>query len=348
MKRQLQSFQNDGGDVDQSAKLQKQLLAIGLDQLYVAFYPTSIKYMPLYQSGSSNRVVDDEKAQRRRKDIWNKIKDGLLKQIQTSDGSNNIDEDLVNAKKWINWDVAKTALMSLPEDVYPNCPGSFSVVPSSKTSICTKGDKKESTAGAPDNRFALIKELDCLFKESTTGDDYKTKLKTSDDDNDDSSVSSNSSDSSEDDADPLAGQKPETIAKASDDNLKTPLSPSYDSSSSSSASSSCSEDCSSDESDAEDVPPKNQTKVQAQANDESESEEDGDDDFFAAENASAGDVFVQLQKNQMKKKRQFDESDTFLLGQQRKADKSRGFATQKQSKRDFRAYQQHQRRQKFG
>jgi len=33
VKRQLQQLQNDGGDVDQAAQLQKQLLFIGLDQL---------------------------------------------------------------------------------------------------------------------------------------------------------------------------------------------------------------------------------------------------------------------------------------------------------------------------
>lgn len=346
VKRQLGQLLNDGGDADRAAQLQKQLLCIGLDQLYVAFFPTSMKYMTLFQNGSSDRVVDDEKAQRRRKDVWNKIKEGLLKQLQsTDDSTNNDDEDLVNAKKWINWEAAKKALLTLPEEIYPNCPGSISVAQASKST--TKKDvKKEAAARGPDNRFALTKELDGLFKESTTGDDYQTRLKSAKAESDDSSVSSDSSDSSEDDADPLAGQKSEALTKPSDNKSTRPPSPS-----SSSSSSSSSDDSSDEESDANNGPPQSETKVQVhtQPDVESESDEDDDeDDFFAAGNASAGDVFAQLQKEQMKKKRQFDEGDTFLLSQQRKADKSKGFATQKQSKKDFHAYQQRQRRQKFG
>ena len=349
VKRQLGQLLNDGGDTDQAAQLQKQLLSIGLDQLYVAFFPTSMKYMTLFQNGSSDRVVDDEKAQRRRKDVWNKIKEGLLKQLRSADGSNNNndDEDLVNAKKWINWEAAKKALLTLPEEIYPNCPGSINVAQASK-STTKKDGKKEAAARGPDNRFALTKELDGLFKESTTGDDYQTKLKAAKDDSDDSSVSSDSSDSSEDDADPLAGQKIEVTNQSENKSKRSPSPPS----SSSSSSSSSSDDSSSDEeSDANNIPAQNETKVQAQAQPDVESESEDDeeeDDFFAAGNASAGDVFAQLQKEQMKKKRQFDEGDTFLLSQQRKADKSKGFATQKQSKKDFHAYQQRQRRQKFG
>lgn len=348
VKRQLGQLLNDGGDTDQAAQLQNQLLSIGLDQLYVAFFPTSMKYMTLFQNGSSDRVIDDENAQRRRKDVWDKIKEGLLKQLQSTDGSTNTDdEDLVNAKKWINWDAAKKALMTLPEEIYPNCPGSVSVSQASKP-VSKKDGKKEAAAKGPDNRFALTKELDGLFKESTTGDDYQTKLKVAKDESDDSSVSSDSSDSSEDDADPLANQQSDMLPKSSDAKPERPPSPSSVSSSSSSSSSS--DDSSSDEeSEADNGPPATTTKAQVQPVDESESEDDDDeDDFFASGDASAGDVFAQLQKEQMKKKRQFDEGDTFLLGQQRKADKSRGFATQKQSKKDFKAYQQRQRRQKFG
>jgi len=346
VKRQLGQLLNDGGDKDQAAQLQKQLLSIGLDQLYVAFFPTSMKYMTLFQNGSNDRIVDDEKAQRRRKDVWNKIKEGLLKQLQSADGSiNKDDDDFVNAKKWINWEAAKKALLTLPEEVYPNCPGSISVAQASK-SISKKDDKKEAAVRGPDNRFALTKELDGLFKESTTGEDYQTKLKATKDESDDSSVSSDSSDSSEDDADPLAAQTSEALTKPSDDKPKRPPSPS----SSSSSSSTSSDDSSDEESDADNAPTQSETKVQvhAQPDNESESEDDDEDDFFAAGNSSAGDVFAQLQQEQMNKKRQFDEGDTFLLSQQRKADKSRGFATQKQSKKDFHAYQQRQRRQKFG
>ena len=100
-----------------------------------------------------------------------------------------------------------------------------------------------------------------------------------------------------------------------------------------------------------DDPPKTESNIQSQGKEgESESEEDDTDDFFAAENVSAGDVFAQLQKDQTTKKqlRQFGEDDQYIPGQKRKADKSKGFLTQKQSKREFRAYQQRQRRQKLG
>ena len=117
-----------------------------------------------------------------------------------------------------------------------------------------------------------------------------------------------------------------------------------------SSSSSSSEEDDSD-SDIDDVHPDSKPKVQTQhVESEAESEEDEADDFFAAGTVSAGDVFAQLQTDQMKKKNstQFGEDDQYMPGEKRKADKSKGFSTQRQSKRDFRAYQQRERRQKFG
>jgi hypothetical protein len=100
-KRQLQQLSGKNDDeksAEKISQLQNQLLSISMDQLYVAFYPTSMKYMTLFKSGSTDRFVGDEKVQRRRKDVWNKIREQLLKEIQKTDSNSN-SETFIDAKK---------------------------------------------------------------------------------------------------------------------------------------------------------------------------------------------------------------------------------------------------------
>eukprot|EP00581_Thalassiosira_minuscula_P000439 CAMPEP_0183743876 /NCGR_PEP_ID=MMETSP0737-20130205/65441_1 /TAXON_ID=385413 /ORGANISM="Thalassiosira miniscula, Strain CCMP1093" /LENGTH=376 /DNA_ID=CAMNT_0025979505 /DNA_START=98 /DNA_END=1225 /DNA_ORIENTATION=- len=68
-------------------ELQKQLQSIAMDQLYIAFYPTNIKYMALFQTNNPSgkkyeRIVDDERGAQRRKHVWRTIREGLLKELQ--------------------------------------------------------------------------------------------------------------------------------------------------------------------------------------------------------------------------------------------------------------------------
>ena len=51
-----------------------------MDQLYIAFFPTNMKYMALFTNGM-NRVVDDERGQKRRKAAWNVIREGLMAEL---------------------------------------------------------------------------------------------------------------------------------------------------------------------------------------------------------------------------------------------------------------------------
>lgn len=60
----------------QISHLQLQLQSIAMDQLYIAFFPTNMKYMALFTHGM-NRVVDDERGQKRRKAAWDVIREGL-------------------------------------------------------------------------------------------------------------------------------------------------------------------------------------------------------------------------------------------------------------------------------
>ena len=84
--------------------------------------------------------------------------------------------------------------------------------------------------------------------------------------------------------------------------------------------------------------------------DEDDNKTDDVDDFFAADNkVSAEDIFTKVQNEKKKgRKQHFDDDDMPYNNKHSKPDKSRGFKTQNQSKREYRNYQSRQKRQKFG
>ena len=87
--------------------------------------------------------------------------------------------------------------------------------------------------------------------------------------------------------------------------------------------------------------------------DEDDNKTDDVDDFFAADNkVSAEDIFTKVQNEKKKGRKQHfvddDDDDMPYNNKHSKPDKSRGFKTQNQSKREYRNYQSRQKRQKFG
>lgn len=364
-----------------------------------------MKYMSLFTNGNS-RVVDDERGQKRRKGVWNRIREGLLEELKKEGGRENENEDggsdsssssscpssdsededndvtyggkkklqLSNAKNWVNLDAAKKALLSMPMDTYPNAPSLMQPTTVttnqrsggnvSKRSAKVKdeqkaaeksGDKVE-TAVTSDNRFVLSKDQDELFKESTTGDDYQKELQK------DGSSSSSSSDSdynldassSDDDADPLKNVKAKSAAKGGEEKTnKEKAKNAAASSSSSSPSSSSSSSSDSDSDDDEPVNAKagnnlNNTKrvAEEEENRNNDDDDDEEDDFFTTEKVSTEDAFAQAQKEQQKNRHRHNNEDYMHF--QKKSDKSKGFASQNQSKREFRNFQHRQKRSKFG
>lgn len=407
-------------DEEEISRLQSQLQSVAMDQLYVAFYPTDTKYMALFANGNE-RVVDDERGQRRRRGVWTKIREGLLAELKEqkkgekeeggnesddsssvpSDSSDSEGEDpakkkkqvrLSDAKGWVNLDAAKRALLSMPDDTYPNGPSSMDRVPaavtvagSKRADESTASAKKEGESGeartsrkekkaaaaanasgaaskatAADSRFALSKDLDGMFGESTTGDDYHKELEKKDGGGEGSESSSDDdsdSTSGEDDADPLKGfgGKKEVVApNASKDTAKKGDKSSSSSSSSSSEDSSSDSDSSDSESDAEPKPNSNQKRrPEPEPAEDGDSDEEEEDDFFASSDTkvSAKDIFARVQnerkENRSRGGRGGGEEDA-SFGQRRKPDKSRGFKSQNQSRREYRAFQHRQKRQKFG
>mmetsp|Transcript_31366 Transcript_31366/g.75806 ORF Transcript_31366/g.75806 Transcript_31366/m.75806 type:complete len:554 (-) Transcript_31366:124-1785(-) len=123
VKRQLQHLQKQqqSSDIENEiAMLQKQVQSIAMDQLYIAFYPTNMKYMALFTNGTE-RIQYDERGEKRRMGVWMKIRQELLlEEGGDGDGGSDTKMRLNNAKKWANLDVAKKALLSMPEGTYPN------------------------------------------------------------------------------------------------------------------------------------------------------------------------------------------------------------------------------------
>ena len=424
---QLESSQSTSSNEQQIAELQKQLQSIAIDQLYISFYPTNLKYIALFTGNNGyERVIDiDNKSKLKRKSVWDCIRKSLVDELnqkkkieiegvgkeegEESDGdsssvpssdSDDSDSDeeekttnnnkkkiqLSNIKSWVNIEAAKQALLNMPEDTYPNATASSSIVGTGQTIPSnTKKNKnvKNEKNKAPidksvekkkDDRFAMSKELDGLFTESTTGEDYQKELikskneekagdSSSSSESSDSSDSSDSSSEEEDDADPLKGleSKKKEVMPAS--SIQQKSAKENDNSSSSSSSSSSSEDSSdssssSDSSDSDDEKPtallSKPNNVPEEDDDESSAAaEEGDDDFFTSNTKiSTEDIFTQVQndKNNKKKNRhsQFDEDDMPFNSNNRVKDKSRGFKSQNQSKREYRAFQSRQKRQKFG
>jgi hypothetical protein len=416
----------------QISNLEKQLQSIAMDQLYIAFYPTDLKYMALFTNGM-NRVVDDERGRARRQKVWNTIREGLLEEIKTtttittdknneddagndsgndsssvpsSDSDDSDVEDvkpvkqqkkqkkkplLIQTKKWINLDDAKRVLLSMLVDTYPNST-SYSTtdtapavttmtknimsnaVTDGKEDATTSSNKQQSTVVTTaatavtktisDSRFALSNDLNKLFPESTTGDDYhalgskKEEMDSIDNSNDNRSDRSDSS-SDEDDADPLLDFN---NAKSSVRNVAPP-----------SSSSSSSSDDSSDDSDSSDnsldsdsnaVPSsssfpskKNMTSNNADVINKrhtdkcKEVDEKVDDDFFATATTtttSTEDIFSQVQNQGSRSGKTYENNvNTNKGGGGGKGDKSRGFKTQKQSKKGYASFQNRNKRQKF-
>lgn len=376
------STDNDEARQEKIAKLQAQLNATAMDQLYIAFYPADVKYMSLFTNGMQ-RAVDDERGQKRRKNIWNRIREGLLNDRKNENVDGIADEEdgakkkvqLDNAKNWINLDAAKKALLSMPEDTYPNAPSLLPIVSHQRQQSMGKQAKRESTEGksaakatASDDRFVFSKELDGLFHESTTGDDYEKEVEVQDairngiddDDSKDSDVSSDSDESdssSEDDADPLKGYAESKVSSSdrkgpsSDDEDKVEISTNKKAADEEvSSSSSSSDDSDSSDSDSEAAPSNTKgnadttSSIQKREDDEEEDDDDDQDDFFTTEKVSTEEVFAQAQKQQHKE-RAADDNYTY---QKKRSDKSKGFATQNQTKREFRNFQHRKKRSKFG
>jgi len=402
IKRQLHNFQQQSSNNDQQNKtqsqsaqlqisrLKQQLRSVAMDQLYIAFYPTNRKYIALFASGT-NRVADDERGRTRRRGAWDEIRRGLLQESQKSGGGVENNDDRAkegtrsgNSKKWVfDLDAAKQALLSMPAGEYPNEDHSDAATASEPGKIGLKkneatkkrrgksaipinavAENSAAATTASDDRFALSKELNGLFHESTTGHDYQKELKSKESDGrdddqstDSSSSESHSSSSEKDDADPLNGfgGKKKKVHSGSANVAKQEGSSSF-SSSSSSAPSSSSDDSSSDsgsdgssDSDAEVDPEHEDNKNKQESDDDQEKEEDdGHDDFFAAAKVSTEDVFAQVQKNQKEKgSKHFDDGE-MPYGKRRRPDKSSGFKSQNQSKRGYRDFQNRQKRQKWG
>jgi len=231
---------------------------------------------------------------------------------------------------------------------------------------------KKGSANASDSRFELSKGLEGLFHESTTGDDYREELLLKPDDgsgaSSDESTSSDSDDgdengpSSDDDdhsADPLkssVSEKQKSSAKS------TSLTSS--SSSSSEDSDDSDESDNNSESDADTKPKHNQelldnnqkTKATIKERETEDIAADSDksgDDFFSNDKVSTEDIFNQIQNEKKKAhhasgRGRHDDIEGDLNRNKTKRDKSLGFKSQNQSKRDYRSFQNRQKRQKFG
>jgi len=333
VKRQLQALQldTDGASVknqQRACQLRQQIESIAMDQLYIAFYPSDRKYVALFADGY-HRVVDDERGRKRRQGAWAQIKEDLRK------GGGSFDKEAT--KKWVNLDAAKSALLAMPEGSYPSNDEIVVNGPASVVSGTTKKQKEIAVAsartanatGVPDNRFKLTKELDGMFQESTTGNDYQScERNDSSSDSDCNGREETESTSSEDDnhTNQLHGFKGNVTKGLQNKNPVNNTMPKP-----SSSSSSVSRDSSDD--------------------DVSHTEEDIDD-FFATDTAtSMEDIFIEVQNNDRKKqknpKRQHHDNDN-TMPYWKVPDKSRGFKSQNQSKKDYRNFQVRQKRQKFG
>jgi hypothetical protein len=347
--RQLSAIKEQSTpDPTELLQLQEQLKVIALDQLYVAFYPSDAKYMSLFTNGMT-RAVDDERGQKRRKEIWKRIREGLLGDSKDSKAM------LADAKSWVNLDVAKKAILEIDENTYPNAPEVLKKITGNGLQSKVKPAKSKQTNNekkskpASDNRFILSKEIDEMFVESTSGLDYEEKLAMYQDDSDSSSTNSHLS---SDDADPLkefdakTGKSKNKDSSSSSDDDEEEQTPHGKAAKEDSLSSSSSSSNSSD-SDSEADPKENNSIVHISQNDNKVNEqsdaESSEDDFFASEKISAAQVFKQAENQQYKK---HGTDDHYY--QSRKGDKSKGFTTQNQTKREFRNFQHRKKRSKLG
>lgn len=317
VKRQLQALQLDSNGVavekqQRACQLRQQLESIAMDQLYIAFYPSDRKYVALF-ADAYHRVVDDEQGKKRRKGAWAQIKEDLRK------GGASFDEEAT--KKWVNLTAAKSALLAMPEGSYP---GNDEIVVNGPVAVVDRVAKKQkeiatataTTANAtvaPDGRFTLTKELDGLFHESTTGNDYHDMALQECCERNDSS----------DDSD--CNGPEETDSTSSEDDDHTNLLKGFKG---------------------------NTTKGDDGSDDDISDAKEDIDDFFATDTAiSMEDIFTEVQNNDRKKqknpKRQHHDHD-HTMPYWKVPDKSMGFKSQNQSKKDYRDFRVMQKRQKFG
>ena len=458
---QLLEQPNDNQTQQQITQLERQLQSIAMDQLYIAFFPTNMKYMALFTNGM-DRVVDDERGRKRRCGVWNSIREGLMHELKQGDGDDdknagdddegdsgndsssvpssdseseegNNDRDkrkacgiattvqmklrLADAKKWVNLDDAKKALLSMPEDTYPNATylssdtaSSSSLIPkvnkpgrqasvkkdsnrnNRKALLDTESSNnavKTTTETSSDSRFTLSRDFDELFEQSTRGDDYHMELKLKvdcnakdviDSDGGDEDGDSDSS-SDDDEADPLRGYAKKNVTSFTTNSRRGDESSSPSSSSSSSSSDDSSDSESSDSSGSNSnavlsnlttkINDNKQTHVNVQhgadaedVNDHNDEGADNQDSFFAVnDGVTTEDIFTQVQNqkkwnpsrsiNGASTRKSFNirESDEITphdyQKRNRKPDKSRGFKTQNQSKREYASFQHCKKRRKF-
>eukprot|EP00956_Cyclotella_meneghiniana_P031010 scaffold80165_cov63-Cyclotella_meneghiniana.AAC.2 len=289
---QLQEKPSEGSRTTQQIEeLQEQLKTIALNQLYVAYYPPDMKYMSLFSAEGSTR---DRK---RRREVWDRIRMSLL----------SVQEDK-ETKHWVNLDVAKKALLEMDKDTYPKAPpllnrdaaaGGGGGDPESRAKAIQNSKDTTNIKKSMDNRFVLSKEVDEMFVESTTGNDYQQMLSAN---NDKGSNEGSSSDSS------------------SESSTDTSLDRKDDDSSSDSETESATQ--------------------QSQSN-KPDNDEPSDDDFFTTVKVSAEEVFAQAEVQQRKSIDHYDDL-------KKRSDKSKGFSTQNQTKREFRNFQHKKKRSRLG
>ena len=350
---QQQQSTNSSEISKQITNLRTQLNSISLHQLYIACYPSEMKYISLFGE-KKHATVDDIRVKKRRMDVWKRIREQLLQ-------NNDVGVELETRKHWFDFDSAKKVLLEMKESSVPDIsflngigggkdnPKSNETIPETNYNI---NHAKETT----DNRFILSKDVDNMFQDSTTGNDYEDKLALSQSDSsasDDSDESSDSDDSS-DNADPLrefVGAKSDAEGKSNSDQDAKQLKriKPVNAESSSSSDESDSSDSTSETFPQTSVNPntKNNSTTQHNKNMDNDSDESGDestDDFFTSEKISAEEVFAQAERQHQNKSHSANDS----YYSKKKSDKSKGFSTQNQTKREFRNFQHRKKRSRLG
>ena len=320
-----------------------------------------MKYMSLF-TATEWATEDDTTDRKRRREVWDRIRTSLLSVREDKKMFNDV-------KHWVNLDVAKKALLEMDEDMYPKAPtllkrDAAAASGDHESQVKAVQNSKETTnikKSTPDDRFVLSKGVDEMFFESTTGNDYQQKLSAGNDngsDDEDSTESSpdSSIDTSLDDADPLKGFGDDKNARrisSKEENCRANGSSSSSSEDETGQSGSknkmepkCSSSFSSDEesSSSESATQQKQSSKPSLSNKndtdtDSDNDDGSEDDFFTTDKVSAEEVFAQAEGQQHKN------MDHYSL--KKGPDKSKGFSTQNQTKREFRNFQQKKKRSRL-
>lgn len=319
-----------------------------------------MKYMSLF-TATEWATEDDTTDRKRRREVWDRIRTSLLSVREDKKMFNDV-------KHWVNLDVAKKALLEMDEDMYPKAPtllkrDAAAASGDHESQVKAVQNSKETTnikKSTPDDRFVLSKGVDEMFFESTTGNDYQQKLSAGNDngsDDEDSTESSpdSSIDTSLDDADPLKGFGDDKNARrisSKEENCRANGSSSSSSSEDETGQSGsknkmepkCSSSFSSDEesSSSESATQQKQSSKPSLSNKndtDSDNDDGSEDDFFTTDKVSAEEVFAQAEGQQHKN------MDHYSL--KKGPDKSKGFSTQNQTKREFRNFQQKKKRSRL-